>query len=322
MNQLRESLRSVWLSLMLVACCGAYGQPQFPVKTVRIVASEAGGGGDFSARLIAQGLASGLGQPVIVENKPGGVVAGDFVAKSPPDGYTLLNYGNTFWLLPLMRDHVPYEPLKDFTPVAVTIRAVTILVVHPSVPAKSVKELIAVAKAKPGELNYGSGSAGSSNHLAAELFKSMTGTNIVRIPFKGIGSAMNALLSGEIQVVFPLISSGMPHVKTGRLRALAVTSAQPSELAPGLPTVASAGLPGYDASGTYGIFAPAKTPPALVSRLYQDISGVLKKPDIKEKFSNAGMETVGGTPEQLTALMRAEIASMGKVIRDAGIRDQ
>lgn len=308
---------------MLVACCGAFGQPQFPIKTVRIVASEAGGGGDFSARLIAQGLTSSFGQPVIVDNKPGGVVAGDFVAKAPPDGYTLLNYGNTLWMLPLMRDHVPYDPLKDFMPVAVTIRAVTILVVHPSVPAKSVKELIALAKARPGELNYGSGAAGASNHLAAELFKSMTGANIARIPFKGIASAINALLSGEVQVMFPVIASGMPHVKSGKLRALAVTSAQPSsELAPGLPTVASAGLPGYDASGTYGIFAPAKTPPALVSRSYQEIARVLKEPDLQKRFSNAGMETLGGTPEQLAALMRAEVTSMGKVIRDAGIRDQ
>ena len=309
-----------WSGLAMLACNTATAQ-SFPSKPLRIVASEAGGGGDFSARVIAQGMASTMGQPVIVENKAGGVVAGEFVSKSAPDGYTLLNYGNTFWLLPLMRRSVPYDPFKDFTPVAMTIRAITVLVVHPSVPAKSIRELIAVARARPGDLNYGSGAAGASNHLAAELFKSMTGTDIVRIPFKGIGSAINALLTGELQVLFPLMASGMPHVKAGRLRALAITSAQPSELAPGLPTVAASGLPGYVAEGMYGIFAPVKTPAALIVRLNQEIVAVLNKPESKDRFSKSGAEVVGSSSEDMAAAMKAEIASMGKVIRDANIRD-
>ncbi len=309
-----------WSGLAMLACNTATAQ-SFPSKPLRIVASEAGGGGDFSARVIAQGMASTMGQPVIVENKAGGVVAGEFVSKSAPDGYTLLNYGNTFWLLPLMRRSVPYDPVKDFTPVAMTIRAITVLVVHPSVPAKSIRELIAVARARPGDLNYGSGAAGASNHLAAELFKSMTGTDIVRIPFKGIGSAINALLTGELQVLFPLMASGMPHVKAGRLRALAITSAQPSELAPGLPTVAASGLPGYVAEGMYGIFAPVKTPAALIVRLNQEIVAVLNKPESKDRFSKSGAEVVGSSSEDMAAAMKAEIASMGKVIRDANIRD-
>ena len=309
-----------WSGLAMLACNTATAQ-SFPSKPLRIVASEAGGGGDFSARVIAQGMASTMGQPVIVENKAGGVVAGEFVSKSAPDGYTLLNYGNTFWLLPLMRRSVPYDPVKDFTPVAMTIRAITVLVVHPSVPAKSIRELIAVARARPGDLNYGSGAAGASNHLAAELFKSMTGTDIVRIPFKGIGSAINALLTGELQVLFPLMASGMPHVKAGRLRALAITSAQPSELAPGVPTVAASGLPGYVAEGMYGIFAPVKTPAALIVRLNQEIVAVLNKPESKDRFSKSGAEVVGSSSEDMAAAMKAEIASMGKVIRDANIRD-
>jgi tripartite-type tricarboxylate transporter receptor subunit TctC len=314
--------RAIAAALVLSAAGAAFGQATFPTKPVRLVASEAGGGGDFSARVIAQALTPGLGQQVFVDNRPGGVFAGDLVAKSSPDGYTLLNYGNTFWLLPLMRDSVPYDPLKDFVPVAVTIRAVTVMVIHPSIPAKTVKEFIAIAKARPGALNYGSGSAGSSNHLSAELFKYLTKTNIVRIPFKGIGTAMNALVSGEIQLVFPLLNSAIPHVNSGRLRSLGVTSAQPSELAPGMPTVASAGLPGFDTSGTYGIFAPARTPPAIVNRLHQEIAAVMKNPEIRQRFANVGMETVGGTPEQLAAFMRNEIAVMGKVIREQGIRDQ
>jgi tripartite-type tricarboxylate transporter receptor subunit TctC len=315
-------LRSGIASFTLVCAGAAWGQAPFPAKPIRIVASEAGGGGDFSARLIAQGLGPALNQTVIVDNRAGGVVAGDFVSKSAPDGYTLLNYGNTFWLLPLMREHMPYDPVRDFLPVTTSVRAIAILVIHPSVPVKSVKELIALAKARPGELNYGSGAAGASNHLAVELLKSMAGVNITRIPFKGMPSALNSLMSGDIQLMVPLLVSAMPHVKTGRLRALAVTTAKPTDIAPGMPTVASFGLPGYEASGTYGIFAPAKTPAAVISRLNQEIAAVLGKADTREKFSRSGMEVVGSTPEELATIMRTEIVVMGKVVRDAGIRDQ
>jgi tripartite-type tricarboxylate transporter receptor subunit TctC len=315
-------LRAAAATLMLSVTGIAFGQASYPTKPIRLVASEAGGGADFMARVVAQGLSSSLGQQIFVDNRPGGVFAGDLVTKSTPDGYTLLFYGNTFWLLPLMRDSVPYDPLKDFEPVSLAIRAVNVLVIHPSIPAKTVKELVAIARARPGELNYASGAAGSSNHLAAEMFKWMTKTRIVRVPFKGAGSAMNALVSGEVQLYFPSLSSGMPHVKQGRLRALGVASAEPSALAPDLPTIASGGIPGYDSSGTYGFFAPPKTPPVLVARLHQEITAVLKKPEIRERLANAGVETVGGTPEQLTAFMRAEVVSMGKMIREQGIRDQ
>ena len=292
----------------------------YPTKPVRIVTSDPGGGSDIVARAMVPAMSAALGQPVIVDNRAGGVIAGEFVSKSPPDGYTLIYYGNTLWMLPLMRDNVPYDTVKDFAPIALAVTAPNILVVHPSLPVKSVKDLIALAKARPGALNYASAAAGTSNHLAAELFKSMAGVSIVRIPYKGMGAAINDINAGQVQLLFATTTAGAPHVKSGRLRALGVSGAQRSAAFPDLPTIASSGLPGYESALNAGVLAPARTPDAIINRLNREIVRALTGPDLKEKFAAIGVEVVASSPEQFAAKIKSEISSMGKVIRDAGIR--
>ena len=305
---------------MVLGAGVACGQ-NFPNKPIRIVTSEAGGGNDVQARLIAQGLTGALGEQVIVENRPSGIIPGDIVSKAQPNGYTLLLYNNALWTGPLIQA-TPYDAVKDFAPIVAVAKAANVLVVNPTLPIHSVAELIALAKAKPGELNYGSSGTGASNHLAAELFRVMAGINIVRINYKGAGPALTALLAGEIQLMFPTAGAVAPHMRTGRVRVLAVTSAEPTALAPGVPTVAASGLPGYESISIYGIFAPARTPRVLIDKLNQEIVHLLNRADIKEKFFNAGMETMGGSPEQLAATVKSEIARVGKVIKQAGIRGE
>jgi len=301
---------------------GAGHAQDFPSKTVRIVASEAGGSGDFVARLVAQGLTSAVGQQVVVDNRGGGVVAGDVVAKSPPDGYTLLLYGNTLWLLPLMRKQIPYDPYRDFAPVTQAARAVNVLVVHPSLPVKSVKDLIALARARPGDLNFSSAAPGTMNHLASELFKSMAKINIVRVSYRGSASALTAVMSGEVQMMFAAAAPARPHVQSGRVKALAVSTATRSPSYPDLPTVAEAGLPGFEAVSVHGIFVPVKTPESLVSRLNQEIVRVLQRPESRERLAGIGAEPVGSTPAQFAAAIKDEVARMGRIIREAGIQER
>ena len=293
----------------------------YPNRVVRILTSEAGGGSDLAARVIAQGLSANLGQSFVVENRGGGVIAGEAVAKAAPDGHTLLLYGNTFWLLRLMRTHLSYDPIKDFLPITNAATTPTVLVVHPSLPVKSVKELVAMAKARPGELNYASAATGTTNHLAGEMFKFMAGVNIVRISFKGHASAFNATLGGETHLMFAIVGPAMAQAKAGKVRALAVTSAAPTALAPDLPTMAASGLPGFEVVFVAGIFAPAGTPAAIISKLHAEIVRVLERPENKERLRNVALETVGSTPEELAATIKAEMTAMGKVIKEAGIRD-
>ena len=309
------------IGALLVAALPVAAQ-EFPAKPVRIVASEAGGSGDFIARLVAQGLTTALGQQVIVENRGGGVIAGDLVARSAPDGYTLLLYGNTLWLLPLMRKQVPYDPQRDFAPITLAARSVNVLVVHPSLPVKSVKDLVALARAKPGELNFSTAAPGTINHLAGELFNSMAKVSIVRVSYRGSPSAMNAVLSGEVQLMFASAAPVKPHIQSGRVRPLGVTTAKRSTTYPDLPTIAEAGLPGFEAVSTHGIFAPAKTPEAIVARLHQEIVRVLQRPESRERFASIGTEAAGSTPPELAAEIKAEVARMGKVIREAGIQEK
>lgn len=292
----------------------------YPNKPVRIVTAQAGGGSDFVSRLIAPGLSGGLSQQVIIENRGGGsgIIAIETVTQAPADGYTLLSYGN-IWILPLMRDNVPYDVLRDLSPVTLQASAPNVLMVHPSLPVRSVKELIVLAKARPGEINYGSGGTGSGNHIAAELFKAMAGVNIARIPYRGAGQALTALIGGEVHMAFASAGSAAPHMKSGKLRALAVTRARPSPLLPGLPTVAAT-VPGYESIQMFGIFAPARTPAAIIQRLNQEIVRVLNTSEVKERLFNAGVEVVGSSPEEFAAAIRSEIARLGKMIRDAGIR--
>jgi tripartite-type tricarboxylate transporter receptor subunit TctC len=225
------------------------------------------------------------------------------------------------WIGALLQN-VPYDPIRDFAPISLTTRSPNILAVHPSLPAKSVKELIALAKAKSGELVYGSAGTGSSTHLSAELFKAMAGINILHVPFKGTGPALNALLGGHVQLIFSSTNSLAPHVTSGRLRALAVTSAQPSALATGLPTVAASGLPGYEFVSVDGVFAPSKTPAAIINRLNQEVVRFFNTPTVKEQFFSTGSEAVGSTPEEFAAAVKAEMTRLGKLIKDVGIKTE
>ena len=312
-----------WLAAAAVLLAGlAAAQPysSYPSKVVRIQTTEAGGYPDAVARLLAQGLSASLGQQVIVENRA--IAAVELVAKAPPDGYTLLFYTSVLWLSPYLRDGVTWDPLRDFAPVMLATHSPNIMVVHPSLPVKSVRDLIALAKARPGELNYSTSSPGSGNHLAAELFRVMAEVKVVRINYQGTGSALNSLASGEVQLSFPSAGSVLPHLRAGRVRALAVTSAQPSALAPELPTVAAAGLPGYEASAYNGLLAPAKTSPAVIAKLNQDALQILRRIEVKERIFNGGGEVVGGTPDEFAAVMRLEMAKWGKLIREAGIRGE
>jgi len=296
--------------------CGLSAQ-NFPYKPIRIVTSEAGGGNDLASRLIGQGISGALGQPVITDNR--GIAGYDLVAKAAADGYTLLLHGAPFWLAPLLQK-MPYDPVRDFSPITLAIRQPNMVVVHPALPANSIKELIALAKARPNELNYAAASLGSSSHLAAELFKSMAGVSITRVGYKSGGAAANALIGGEVQLLFVSAASAAPFVKSGRVKALAVASAEPSALAPGLPTVAAAGLPGFESVSMAGVFAPAQTPAAIVDRLHREIVQALNRADVKERLFNTGVEVVASSPAQLAATVKSEMSRFGKVIRDAGIR--
>ena len=301
----------------LVLAGAAIGQ-NYPYKPVRILSAEAGGGADFVARIVAQRISGPLGRQVVVENRPARLI-GEIVAKATPDGYTLLLASSTFLFAPFFGE-TPYDPVKDFAPISMLAKAPNIIVVHPSVPVASLRELIALAKAKPGALNYGSGGTGSSLHLAAELFNQMAGVDITRIAYKGAGPAMNDLLGGQVQIVFATAGSVSAHVKSGRLKALAVTSPQPSALAPGLPTVAASGVPGYQMEALYSLVAPLKTPAAIIKQLNQVIVQALDQADLKERFLAAGIEAAPGSPGELAARFKSEIAAVGKLVKGSGMR--
>ena len=291
----------------------------WPAKPVRIVTAEPGTGNDLIARLIVSHLSNAFGQQFVVDNR--GLVAVDMVAKSAPDGYTLLSYGPPLWLTPLLRQ-VSYDPLHDFAPITLAGSSPNILAIHPSVPAKTVAELIALAKKRPGELNYSSSSTGASPHLAAELLKSMAGINIVRVAYKGSGQALVALIGGQVHIMFPNAGTVAPHLKSTRVRALAVTTLAPSTLAPGLPTLSASGVRGYESASQFALLAPAGTPPSIIERLNKEMIAALHRPDVTERLFGSGVEVTTGTPAELAATMKAEMAKWGKVIKDAGIREE
>jgi tripartite-type tricarboxylate transporter receptor subunit TctC len=318
-------LRRIAIATMAIVGClhvAPLAAQSYPNRPVRVVASAAGGGSDFVLRLLTPGLAANLGQPVIIENRGGGVAAIETVARAQPDGYSLLYYGSILWILPLLQEQVSYNVQKDFSPVTLTNMQPSILLLHPSVAAKTVKELIALARSNRGGLNYGSGGAGSSGHLAAELFKAMANVDIVRVPYKGSGPALSALFSGEVQLLMASASSTAPQVKSGRVRALAVTSSRRSASFPELPTIAEAGVPGYEYGQISGILAPAKTPVATINRLQQEVAKVLNTADVKDKLIANAVDPVGSTPQEFSATIRAEVTRLGKVIKDAGIRGE
>jgi tripartite-type tricarboxylate transporter receptor subunit TctC len=306
-------MRSILGCLCVIAACSAQAQDKFPSRVIRIITATPGSNHDWGARITASELSPRVGQRVIVENR--GSISIEYVAKeASADGYTVLFYGPVVWLQPLL-SKVGWDPMADFAPVSLGISAPNVVVVHPSLPVKTVKDLIALARAKPGQLNYGAGGAGSTPHIAAELFKHMAKVNIVRVNYKGSGPAQIGLLVGEVQVMFAGLGPIMPQVKQGKAKALAVTTAKRSKLAPELPTVAET-VPGYASEAAIGFFVPRRTPPAIVAYLNREIVQALKAVD-QEKLFNAGVEVVASSPEEFTSFMKSEMARMGEVIRGA-----
>jgi tripartite-type tricarboxylate transporter receptor subunit TctC len=259
-----------------------------------------------------------VGQQVIVENRPS-FLAAQLAAKASPDGYTLFFASGSFGIQPLLQK-TPYDPIKDFSPITLATSSFTILVVHPAGPFKSVTDLIAAAKAKPGSLNYAAGTIGGGAHLSAELFKSLAAVDIVRVAYKGTGPSLIALISNEVHMVFGSTPSSMPHVKAGRLRALGISSTKPSALVPDVPPIAAVGVPGYEFVSTDGVFAPAGTPAPIIRRLNQELVRFLNTAKAKEIFFNMGLEIVASSPSESAAMMKSEIARIGKVIKEAGIK--
>ena len=297
----------------------------YPTKPIRIiVATGAGGGTDFNARLVAQKLTEQFGQPVIVENRPGGstIIGTEAVVRAAPDGYTLLAAQATLTINPGMMTKLPYDARRDLAPVTQTLAAANVLSVHPSVPARSVKELIAVARAKPGALVYGSAGLGSSPHLAGELFKSLAKADLLHVGYKGSGASVISLLSGETAVGFPSVVSSIQFIKAGRLRALGVTTLTRTQALPEVPPIAEAGLPGYEATQWFGFLAPAATPRAVIDKLQQEIARALRTPEMMQRLVVEGMDVVASTPDEFAKYLRSETDKWTKVIKAAGIQPQ
>jgi tripartite-type tricarboxylate transporter receptor subunit TctC len=301
----------------LISCSARTQEAPYPNRYIRILTSEAGSTNDIVSRIIARHLPEKLGQTVVVENRGG--PAADVAARSAPDGYTILLYGSSVWVLPYFR-RMSYDPLRDLTGVSSAYSQAILLIVHPSLPVKSVKDLMALAKARPGELNYSAGTTAATPHLAMELFKYQSKLNLVRINYRGTQPAVNALVAGEVQVMFTGAGSVQPLVKAGKLRAIAVTTAERSPLVPGLPTVAESGLPGYEFTSVVGIFAPAKTPSAILNLLSREITAILKRLDVAGPLFDSGTAALGSTPEEFDMRVRADIDRWRKIIKDTGIK--
>jgi len=295
-------------------CMGVACAQTYPSKVVRIITTAPGSGTELAARLIARGLTASFGQQVIVDNR--GIIGVEITAKSPPDGYTILHYTSPVWLLHLMQE-VRWDAQRDFATITLASRTPNIIVVHPSLPVNSVKQLIDLARRQPDEINYAAGTLGASAHLSTELFASMAGIRLVRVSYKGSGPAVNDLLAGQVQLMFPAAGTITGHVKSGRLRALAVTTAEPTPLAPGLPTVAQAGLAGYESVSLSGYFAPAKTPAPIIQRLSQEIGRIVNDAEHKQRMAGLGMELMNSTPEGFAEMIRAETARLSGVFKNA-----
>jgi tripartite-type tricarboxylate transporter receptor subunit TctC len=312
-----SSIQAIIAIILLATFSCTVGAQQYPSRLVRIVTAEAGGGNDVVSRLIGQGLTANLHQQVIVDNR--GSFAIEAVIKAPADGYTLLLYGPTVWLLPFLRENVTFDSQRDLAPITLAVSSPILVVVHPSLPVKTIRGLIALAKSRPGALNYAAGTIGSTPHLAAELFRSMASIDIVRVPYRGTGPGLAATIAGQVQLMFPSVNSASPHIASGRLRAIAVATAKPTILAPNLPLV-SADLPGYEAVSVFGVFAPAGTPLSTINFLSAEIARVLSSRDLKDRLLSNGLDVVGSSPEEFSQKIKAEIARMGQLIKDSGIR--
>jgi len=282
-----------------------------------------GGSTDIVARVLALKLSEAMGQQVVVDNRPGagGAIGADIVAKSPPDGYTMVTAVTSIMAInQFLYRKLPYDPEKDFAPVTQVGSLPLILVIHPSLPAKNVREFIAIAKAKPGQLNYGSSGVGTATHMTTELFKAMAGVDLVHIPYKGSGQVMGDVIGGQLALIFDQIVSSLPHVQGGKLRMLAITSAKRFPSLPDLPTIAESGVPGYESISWAGVAVPAGTPKEIVARLHAEIVKVLAMPDIRERFLRDGIETIGSTPEQFSEHIRRERIKWAKVVKDSGAK--
>ena len=312
----------VALTVMLAFAGAALGQT-YPERPIRLVVSyPPGGGTDVTARTIVAKLSEGLGRQVVIDNRPGAgsTIGTDLVAKATPDGYTLLMSDTTFGIVPGLYAKLPYDAQRDFQPVTQITGVPVGLVIHPALPAHSVKDLVALAKSKPGGLNFGSGGVGTPVHMAGELLKLAAGINIVHIPYKGAGPAFADLLGGHFQLMFPTLQSAVPHIKSGRLRLLALTSEKRSPAFPDVSTMAEAGVPGVVATAWFGIHAPRGTPKAIVARLHGEAVKVLQDPTVRQRFESEGAEPVGSSPAQFQQFVANEIAKWTKVVKDAGIK--
>jgi tripartite-type tricarboxylate transporter receptor subunit TctC len=300
----------------------ANAQAPYPTRPIRlIVPSSPGGGTDITARIIAPKLSELLGQQIVVENRSGAgtMIGGEIVAKSPPDGYTLLMGVSTLAINPAMYKKVLYDALRDFAPISQVVSLPNILVSHPSVPTRTIKDVIALAKLRPGQLNYASAGVGTSPHLSMELFLIMTGTRMVHIPYKGSGAGIVDVVAGQVSLMMPSILTGLPYARNGRLRGYGVTSAKRAAGAPDVPTIAEAGVPGYEATQWIGVLAPARTPPEIVNRLHKEIVAALHSPEIRDRLVADGADPVGSAPAEFQAYIRAETAKWAKVVKQARI---
>jgi tripartite-type tricarboxylate transporter receptor subunit TctC len=322
MHRIRMIFCRSLLLVIALAASAAHAQ-DYPNKPVRLVVPfAAGGSSDPVARLLAQKLGAFLGQPFVVENRPGagGNIGADIVAKSRPDGYTLLFAAGSFAVNVSLFEKLPYDPLKDFDPVIHVCMVNGILVVHPSVKANSVQELVALARAQPGSVTFGSAGNGTILHLAGELFKSAAKVDMVHVPYKGSGPALADLIGGQVQTMFANMPGTLQHVKAGRLRVLAVTGDKRSSALPEVPTIAESGLPGFRAATWFGVLAPAGTPKEIVARLNAELAKALASPELIDHLRTEGADVVGGSPEQFGAFLKSEVERWGPVVRAAGIK--
>jgi tripartite-type tricarboxylate transporter receptor subunit TctC len=307
--------------LMFAFAAGTQAQP-YPNKPIRmIVVSSPSGSTDLQARAVARALSENMGQNVVLDNRPGGggIIASEMVAGARPDGYTILMSNTSFSVQPSLHAKLPYDPIKDFSPISLVALTYSVLIVIPSLPVKNTKELIEYAHAQPGKLNYASGTNGSSAHIGTELLKLMAGISIVRVPYKGTAENLNAILSGEVQVAFVTLPAALPQLSAGRLRVLAIGGPRRSPKLPGVPTVAET-LPGFDIGTWHGVLAPARTPQPVVARLNAEIAKLAKDPAAREQAANQGVELVSTTPQEFTEYLKAQIDRFGKVVKATGMR--
>ena len=317
-------MKSTTIALLLLSTSTFCAAATYPTRPIRIIDPfPPGGPSDIVNRAINQRFSEALGQPVVIDNRAGaaGIVGTEIVAKAAPDGYTLLlGPSGALTIQPTLNPKLPYDPQRDFEPVSQLTSGPQVIAVNPGVPAKSVQELVALAKAKPGQLNYASGGAATANHLAMELFKLAAGVDVVHLPYKGTGPALTAVLGGEAQMIISALLAALPHVKSGKLRALAVTSTTRSTAVPDLPTASESGLPRFETSSWHGVLVPAKTPRAIITQLHAVLVKTLNAPDVRERLTTQGLNVVASTPQEFAAHIKSETAKYARVIKAAGIK--